>query len=148
MKSIEPGVERCELEEQELFLLSTKAWRRALESGEIDAIPLTHPEWIECWLDEYGQFEVAHLAAHQIRGKWWLVPLLKLHGQYYRVHFENVICEHCSLRCGPSATPDYVQYPSAVADSRFREIMQLPVECCPHCGGELHRRHTLWLHHA
>jgi hypothetical protein len=149
MKSSDLDIERCVVDGQELFILSSDAWQQALTGTELDGMPLPIPGWIAGWLKEYGDFEAARLAIHHTNSnRWMLVPLVKLNETYYRVHFENVICEHCERRCGPSATPDYAQYPSVVAKAKWEEIMKLPVEKCPHCGGTLNRRHTLWLYRA
>jgi hypothetical protein len=76
-----------------------------------------------------------------------LVPLLHLGGRIYRVHFEDVSCEHCSRRCGMSATPDTGAYAGTglTLQQRVAEFSDLPLQACPHCGGLLRRRQTIWL---
>lgn len=134
---------------QELVIPSAGVWSRILPEGEFEGLALPLPSRVRPWLTEYAAFEVTRLAIHRSFGpRWNLVPLLRLNGDYLRVHYENVICEHCERRCGPSATPDFVLYPSAVAQARWSYIMSLRTERCPHCRGELRRTHTLWLHGA
>lgn len=136
------------LDGQELFLPSLKSWQTIIERGTFLGMQVISTDWISGWLQEFGHFDVASLALHRAYGRWMITPLLFLNGEYFRVHYENVICEHCQRRCGASATPDFGQYPSSVAQDMWARIMALPVENCPHCNGELHRRHTLWLHQS
>ncbi len=85
------------------------------------------------------------LALVEHPGRYFYLRLLNIDGTLYRVHFENVICEHCNNRSGMSATPDSVSYAGAKRAGDARQAMsQLPVMSCKMCGGKLNRRQTLW----
>lgn len=149
MDSDDPRIRREQLNGQEVLLPSVEEWRDILLNGYIDGLSLTmfDLEWAAAWLNAYGGFEQARLGVLKRRGKWELLPLLLLDGRYYRVHFENVVCEHCQQRCGPSAKPDLVAYAGTgytTAQERG-EFDALSLQCCPHCGGMLRRRQTVWL---
>jgi hypothetical protein len=72
---------------------------------------------------------------------WMPVPLLRLGGRTLRVHFEDMICEHCNRRCGPSAALDTTAY--AGTEDTLAEVWAefdgLPAQPCPHCGVVLNR---------
>jgi hypothetical protein len=99
------------LHNQEVFIPTPVAWRNILRAGMPEGLPVPLPQWIALWLDSYATFDVTALGIVR-RGAlgWMLLPLLRLDGRTLRVHFEDVICEHCHQRCGPSATPDTVAY--------------------------------------
>ena len=142
-------IRREQLNGQEVLLPSVEAWRDILTNGHIDDLSLTmfDLEWAAGWLNAYGSFEQACLGVLKRHGSWWLLPLLRLNGWYYRVHFENVVCEHCQQRCGPSATPDTSAYAGTgyTTAQAWGEFDSLSLQCCPHCGGMLRRRQTVWL---
>ncbi|HEW97667.1 MAG TPA: hypothetical protein ENF37_03355 [Beggiatoa sp.] len=73
----------------------------------------------------------------------WLIPLLIIKGEFFRAHFENVICEHCNQRNGDSALIDTTIY--GKAEKFLEESLKLEVKRCIHCGEKLHRRQTIWL---
>jgi hypothetical protein len=79
--------------------------------------------------------------------RWLAVPLVRLGSEFWRVQFEDVLCEHCSRRAGLSATPDRSLYAGTSVDPRTLEesLRRMPVRHCPHCGAPLRRRQTLWL---
>ena len=78
-------------------------------------------------------------------GRYLYLRLLNIDGVLYRVHFEDVICEHCTKRSGMSATADFVSYAGAKrADDARQEMLKLPVMSCKNCGGKLNMRKTLW----
>ncbi|HEV3167779.1 MAG TPA: hypothetical protein VGZ22_27495 [Isosphaeraceae bacterium] len=136
------------LQGQEVFVPTAEAWRDVLRAGTLDGQPAPLPEWVAGWLDCYAKFDVAALGVVRVGARgWMLVQLFRLGGRTFRVHFEDVICEHCGRRCGLSATPDTTAYAGTghtVAEV-WAEFDGLPVEPCPHCGGMLRRRHTIWL---
>jgi hypothetical protein len=133
---------------QEVFVPTAEAWRDILRASTLDGLPAPLPEWVSDWLDNYARFDVAALGLVRMGATGWMpVPLLRLGGRTLRVHFEDVICEHCGRRCGPSATPDTTAYAGTgyTLAEAWAEFDGLPVQSCPHCGGVLRRRQTLWL---
>ncbi len=144
MEIAESNIPKIQLDGQELFLPSLENLREIAAFGTFLGQTVLASDCIVGWLKEFGSFEVASLALHRTYGRWMITPLLFLNGEYLRVHYEDVICEHCQKRCGASATPDFL----FVAQDVRAKVMALPVETCPHCNGELHRRHTLWLHRS
>ena len=133
---------------QDFVLPSKTQWQEICAVGPLEGTPVPVRELIQNWLRSWAEFQAAQLGATKIREQWMLVPLLVLKGRYYRVHFEDVICEHCDRRCGPSATPESVSYAcTGLTPAQIRaEFETLPIKACPHCGGLLRRRHTSgWL---
>ncbi len=59
----------------------------------------------------------------------------------YGAQFEDVICQHCGRRCGPSALIDNVAY----GGTNGIQPAEPPVRACLHCGTVLRRRQTIWL---
>lgn len=144
------AVRREVIHNQVVFIPNSQAWDEILRDRSWDNIPLLSPDFAAAWLKQYGQFPVAHLGLiRRSNSMWRLLPLLKLSGRYYRVHFENVICEHCTQRCGPSATPDTVSYAGTgyTPSDAWNDFRDLPIRNCPHCRGTLRRRQTIWLAH-
>lgn len=141
-------VARILLQGQEALVPTPDAWREALRVGHVEGVPVPIPERVARWLDEYSSFEEAALAMVRFPGdRWHVVPLLRIAGRMLRVHFENVICEHCNSRCGPSATLDTPSYAGTGLTTAqvWAEAEGMPVQSCPHCRGTLRRRQTLWL---
>ena len=136
---------------QNLYVPNVSAWGDILREGQLNGGPVPMPEWVARWVAEYGPFEVAALGVRKLENfagqPWFLLPLLYIGQKYLRVHFENVICEHCQQRCGPSATPDTVAYAGTDLSNAvlWAEFSNCPVRRCPHCGGVLARRQTIWL---
>ena len=147
MDSKDPRIRQACLHNQIVFLPNSEAWRELVLNSDLDKMPVRQPEWIAHWLDEYAPYDVAHLGLFRWKDGWLPVPLLHLSGRYFRVHFENVICEHCGRRCGPSATPDTAAYAGTGLTTAqvLQEFDVLPLQHCPHCGGVLRRRQTVWL---
>jgi hypothetical protein len=136
------------LHNQEIIFPNLEAWRDLIREGHLNDMPLwTSKDWIAMWLDEYATFEVAYLGLVQWNNKWLPIPFLFIENQYFRVHFENVICEHCKQRCGASATPDTVSYACTglTLPEIWAEFDVLPIQHCPHCGELLRRRQIIWL---
>jgi hypothetical protein len=142
----DPRIRRAEIHEQEVLLPSPDAWREIARDGGLGGQPVLGG-WVSAWLDRYSGYAAASLGLVPFRSGWMVLPLLRVDGRYYRVHFEDVICEHCGRRCGPSATPDTTAYALAGYSSEraSAEFDRLPVCSCPHCGGILRRRQTVWL---
>jgi len=147
MNADDPRIRRELIHNQVVLLPTPTAWAEILKDGSLERIPLALPEWVAGWLREYARFDAAHLGLVQWRNRWSPLPLLCLDSYYYRVHFENVICEHCGKRCGPSATPDSVSYAGTGLTTAevWAQFKNLPVRSCPHCSGMLRRRQTVWL---
>jgi hypothetical protein len=136
------------LQGQEVFLPTLDAWHDILRVGTLDGMPVRLPDWIICWLDSYARFEVTALGLVRMGGMGWMPQaLLRLDQRALRVHFEDVICEHCNRRCGPSAAPDTMAYAGTgyTAAQAWAEFDGLAVQLCPHCGGEFRRRQVIWL---
>jgi hypothetical protein len=89
--------------------------------------------------------EVVLALVYHPRLSYMYLRLLHIDRVLYRVHFEDVICEHCNKRSGLSATPDFGAYVGAKREDEAREAMlKLPIMNCKNCGGKLSSRHTLW----
>lgn len=117
-------------------------------AGELlDNKPLPLPEWVRHWRLHYGHFPEAELALVIVRGAWFMISIISIEDRHYRVHFEDVWCEHCGRNCGPSATPDFVAYAgSDLSQAQRREEFDgLPIQDCSHCKRALRRRQTIWL---
>ena len=147
MKIALADIPRRIVDGQDLYLPSFTMWRQLLAFGQLGEMSLSLLDWIKRWLGEYGKFPVAALALHRRPHdtKWSPIPLLQLNGEYFRVHYEDVICEHCHRRCGASATPDSTLYLSSASAVICAKLALLPVKACPHCSGKLLLRQTLWL---
>jgi len=79
-------------------------------------------------------------------GRYYYLRLLEIEGVLHRVHFEDVICEHCNKRSGMSASPDIVSYAGATKKNEAKSaVWAVPVMSCIHCNGKLNRRHTIWM---
>jgi hypothetical protein len=97
-------------------------------------------------LRDFDAYPEIILGLVDLPGRYNYLRLLELEGLLHRVQFENVICEHCDKRSGMSATPSYSSYSGARKQKEAWDfVMSLSVKSCIHCGGLLHRRHTLWL---
>jgi hypothetical protein len=150
MQSTDPRIQCERLHNQDVFVPTPEAWRDILRDGELDGLSVPIPGWIAGWLAEYSGFAMARLGIVLLRGRWLLIPLLYTRGKYFRVHFEDVICEHCGSRCGPSAQPDTTLFAGTGLTTAqvWAEFDELPVHRCPHCDGILRRRQTIWLARA
>ena len=148
MTADDPRIRRADIHGQEVLLPCPEAWREIARDGGLDGQPvLPQGGWVSAWLDRYSGYPAASLGLVRLRGQWVPLPLLYLDGRYYRVHFEDVVCEHCGRLCGPSAAPDAVAYAGTgySTERAWAEFDRLPVCSCPHCGGALRRRQTVWL---
>jgi hypothetical protein len=119
---------------QEVFVPTVEAWRAILSAGSLDGLPLMLSDWIARWLDAYSRFEAASLGIVRRGAQGWLpLTLLRLGNRVLRVHFEDVLCEHCGQRCGASATPDTVAYAGTglTPEQAWAELDGLPVQACP-----------------
>jgi hypothetical protein len=144
----DPRIRRAEIHEQEVLLPSLEAWRDIARDGRLSRQPvLPLGGWVSAWLDRYSGHAAASLGLVPLRGRWVVLPLLCVGGRYYRVHFEDVACEHCGRQCGPSATPDITAYAGSgySAERAWAEFDRLTVCSCPYCGDILRRRQTVWL---
>jgi len=131
---------------QQIFIPSLEGWKAILDDGHLGGIRMTSPDNARAFVEKYFRYEAIRLGLVLLRGRWWSFPLLCVEGHLYRVHFEDVICEHCHQRCGLSATPDTVCYAGtglSVAEV-YAEFERLGVKQCPHCSGLLRRRQTAW----
>lgn len=130
----------------EVVLPTLEQWRVAVSSGQLKGTPLASPAVAGSWLDNLGHVRGAVLGAWCPRDRWHAIPLLHLRDNFYPVHFENVICEHCGERCGLSACPDttLLRRRGAIVAETWELFKQLPVLSCPHCGKKLNRRQTIW----
>lgn len=150
-----PKYRRDQLNGQEFVLPTKEQWKSICAEGVFEGQTLSvegHlPGWplsfITHWLAEYSMFSEAQLGATRLRDRWLFVPLLCLNGKHLRVHFENVMCDKCNKRCGPSATPDTVAYAGSELSYKedWGEFQNLPIQDCPHCGNVLRLRQTIWL---
>jgi hypothetical protein len=147
MMSNDPRICKKYLHNQEIIFPNLEAWRDIIREGYLDNMPLWTSSDLGMWLDEYASFEVAYLGLVQWCNEWMPLTFVYLENRYFRVHFENVICEHCKQRCGSSATPDTVSYAcTGLTHSEiWAEFDILPIQHCPHCGELLRRRQTIWL---
>jgi|ERR1700722_11324637 len=145
MTTNDPRIRKVMLCGQELVVPTTEAWREILREGSLDGMPLPLPNWIALGLDTYSGFAATSLGLIQRRGRWWAQPLLRLGVRIYLVNYEDVICEHCGQRCGPSASIDRVAYPASRTTLEAEQLIEPPVRDCPHCTKELRRRQTVWL---
>ncbi|MCE9635256.1 MAG: hypothetical protein K8T90_06060 [Planctomycetes bacterium] len=148
MKAADARIRRLLLNGQDVLVPTAPAWREILRSGDLDGAPIRRPEWVERWLEEYGELEPASLGIVRWPDGWVPIQLLTVGPRAIRVHFENVICEHCDRRCGPSATfadpADFVGT-GCTDEQRMAEYREFPPRTCPHRHGVLRRRQTMWL---
>src|SRR5689334_1972399 len=79
---------------QDFVTPSETQWQQICFVGVLEGMPISQRDWIQNWLHESAESEVAQLGVTKIRERWCLVPLL----------------EHCGLRCALSATPDTTSY--------------------------------------
>lgn len=147
MKNDDPRVELVRMHNQDVYLPSRAAWEALMAGEPLGELEIPMKDWIAGWLGELGGFEVARLGLRLWRHRWLLLPLLHLSGDWYRVHFEDVICEYCGRRCGPSAIPDVVSYlgTGLTTAEAWATFDRLRVQSCPHCSEPLRRRQTVWL---
>src|SRR5690242_10348272 len=103
-------IEVAKLHNQVVYLPSAEGWKALLGGEPLGRSRLQMRWWIDAWQKQFGAFEVARLGLTLQENRWAIVPLLHLSGEWYRVHFEDVICEHCEKQCGPSAVPQADAY--------------------------------------
>lgn len=148
MNTIDSRIHCERLHNQDLFIPTLDSWLDILKIGTLNELAIPTSDLISCWLKEYTPFQEAKLSLvlnKQLR--WSLIPLLQLHEGTFRVHYENVICEHCEQRNGPSATPDTTAYAGTgySHEQIWKEFSVLPVKSCKFCGNILRRRQTIWM---
>ena len=140
------SVERINLDGQNLIFLSQEDISDILETGYFDGDKLLHSDILNPVLQDYREIKGVDIAFMGAKGRYQLICFVTVSGEKYRVHIEDVICEHCDQRSGISGTPGVwdlyssCQYPHAVHD----KAMALPVKKCVHCSNPLNRRHTIW----
>ncbi len=147
MELDDPRLVRTRLHGGAVVLPNSDAWR-ALARGELlDGKPVKSLEWVQEWLQRYSQFLAPHLGLHCWPECWRPLPLVRIGGSWFRVHFEDVICEHCDQRSGPSALLDYTEYydTGMTHEEIVASCSHLEVKSCQHCGQRLLRRQTIWL---
>ena len=133
---------------QDVLIPSREEWESILEDKKYNDYELssTSCDLAKSHLEYFRNSpEVVLALVGSPQKNFYYLTLLKINDILYRVHFENVICEHCNEISGMSATPDYVAYAGARRAEEARQAMEkLPVMSCKHCGEKLNRRHTIW----
>jgi len=133
---------------QDVLIPAADVWLEILEAGTLNGRSIPIPELIADWLERYSHFEEASLGlvCSNTIG-WQIIPLLYLPEGTFRVHFEDVICDQCGRKNGPSAAPDTAAYAgTGYSNARiWQEFTVLPVRPCRFCKSELQRRQTIWL---
>ena len=143
----EPAV--ADIDGQKVLLPTWHEWRDILAEGVILGQPVPLPELAAGALEELGRHPEAifGLVRRRPEGPLTLLPLLVMDGEYFRVHFEDIICEHCGRRGGMSAKPESVEYAGTGISGAavWAKFARLGLRACPHCGEVLRRRQTVWL---
>jgi len=132
---------------QRIIIPTRDEWKDLLREKKYNGYDLSRVtcEFAERDLIDFESNPEVVLALVDHPGRYLYLRLLEIDGTLYRVHFEDVICEHCNKRSGMSATADLVSYAGAKrADEARNEMAKLPVMDCKICGGKLNMRHTLW----
>jgi hypothetical protein len=147
MELDDPRIEVRRIHGQDVYLPSREAWAILVDGEPLAGLDIPVRELVREWLRALSHFEVVRLGLTRLRGRWHLVPLLRQSDRWYRVHFEDVSCDHCQQRCGWSAAPDTVAYAGTALTTPeiFEAFAPLGIRACPHCGAPLRRRHTVWL---
>ena len=142
-------MDKGNLDGQDLIFLSQDDVSKILKTKTFEAFALSHYEILAPALHEYREYSGVEIALMGARGRYQLICFVSVCGKRYRVHIEDVICEHCGKMSGISGTPgvwnlyQFCEDPHAV----HSKAMALPVKKCIHCSGLLNRRHTIWFEH-
>lgn len=142
-------MDRINLDGQNLIFLSQEDISNIIDSGYFEEEKLPHPDILKHALQYYRELKGVEIAFIVNKGRHLLTCFVTISGDRYRVHIENVICEHCNQRSGVSGTPGawdlylFCSDPHAV----HKKAMALPVKKCVHCSQPLNRRHTIWFEH-
>jgi hypothetical protein len=141
-------VEKINIDGQNLIFLNQEDISDIVETGKFDGEKLLHSDLLNPSLLYYREIKGVDIAFLGAQGRYQLICFVTVSGKIYRVHIEDVICEHCDQRSGVSGTPIGPLYlfcsePHAV----LRKAMELPVKKCVHCLGILNQRHTIWFEH-
>lgn len=132
---------------QSILVPTKEEWSKILTAGELNGFPLssTTIEFATRDLEEFECSPDVVLGLVDQPGRNLYLRMLEIDDVLHRVHFEDVICEHCNKRSGVSAMPDRVMYAGA---SRAKEAEEaawnLQVKKCKHCDADLKHRHTIW----
>ena len=134
------------LDGQQLFFIEDQDVIYILEKGIFDGNKLWHIEYLHEAISEYLNYSGVELALIGSGGRYSLICFVNVDGKKYRVHIENVICEHCGERSGVSGTPGVwdLYFQCSNPKKTWKDAMSLPVKCCKHCNNPLQRRHTIW----
>ncbi|WP_231757857.1 hypothetical protein [Microbulbifer elongatus] len=142
-------MDKVNLDGQNLIFLSPDDVSSILETKSFEGFSLFHYDILAQALQEYREYTGVEIALMGARGRYQLICFVRVSGERYRVHIEDVICEHCDKRGGISGTPGvwdlylFCEDPHAVHSN----AMALPVKKCIHCSGLLSRRHKIWFEH-
>ncbi|MGI0120330.1 hypothetical protein [Zooshikella sp. RANM57] len=97
-------------------------------------------------LEKYSNYKGITIGVIGYPGRCITIALIKIAGEYHRIHIENVICNHCNKQSGVSGTPGVweLYYGCNNTSQAMKRSMALPVKSCIHCGKPLKHRHTIW----
>ena len=132
---------------QPILIPTKEEWYELLSSGEYNGYPLssTTIDFARRDLEDYDSSPDVVLGLVDQPGRYLYLRMLEIDGVLHRVHFEDVICEHCNKRSGMSAKPDLVCYVGAPKSKEAEEAAwKLPIMKCKHCNGDLRFRNTIW----
>ena len=134
------------LDGQRLFFIEQQDVIEILEKGVFDGYKLMHAEILQQSLSEYKDYRGVELAFLGSKGRYSLICFVTINDKKFRVHLENVICEHCDKRNGVSGTPSMrdLYFQCTEPHKIWEEAMSLTVKSCKHCNNLLKRRHTIW----
>jgi len=132
---------------QEVIIPTREEWEIMLADGRYNGDQLSEVtiEYAGRDLEDFKNCPEIVLEFTLCHGRESYLRMLKIDNNLHRVHFEDVICEHCGKRTEMSATPDLVGYAGATRAKAAQEAVRaLPIKNCKHCHAELSRRNTIW----
>lgn len=140
---------KVNLDGQNLIFLSQEDISNIIDSGCFNGEKLRHPDIIKPTLQYYREIKGVEIAIITDKGQQLPICFVTISGHRYRVHIEDVICEHCNQRSGVSGTPGVWELYLFCSDPHevLKNAMSLPVKKCVHCSKPLNRRHTIWFEH-